>query len=92
VSASKPSFASATDAGPSGSYTKYCCPSRGVIMFGRSQPDHPACETARNGGALGGVEPIEIASEHAIFALRPRELAAALARQADPHVRLDFEG
>jgi pimeloyl-ACP methyl ester carboxylesterase len=26
-----------------------------------------------------GVEPIEIASEHAVFALRPRELAAALA-------------
>jgi len=26
-----------------------------------------------------GVEPIEIASEHAVFALRPRELAAVLA-------------
>lgn len=27
-----------------------------------------------------GVEPIEITSEHAVFAIRPRELAAVLAR------------
>jgi pimeloyl-ACP methyl ester carboxylesterase len=31
-----------------------------------------------------GVEPIEIASDHAVFALQPRELAAVLAATADP--------
>jgi hypothetical protein len=31
-----------------------------------------------------GVEPIEIASDHAVFALQPRELAAVLAARADP--------
>lgn len=34
-----------------------------------------------------GVEPIEIASEHAVFALKPRELAAVLAGQAAPQER-----
>jgi hypothetical protein len=34
-----------------------------------------------------GVEPIEIASEHAVFTFQPRELAAVLAGQADPRER-----
>jgi pimeloyl-ACP methyl ester carboxylesterase len=34
-----------------------------------------------------GVEPIEIASEHAVFTLQPRELAAVLAGQAAPRER-----
>ena len=31
-----------------------------------------------------GVEPIEIASDHAVFTLQPRELAAVLATRAGP--------
>ena len=58
---------------------------------GRSLPDVPRTYVLcmedqiipparqREVAARLGVEPIEIASEHAIFALRPRELAAALA-------------
>ena len=34
--------------------------------------------------AFLGVEPVEIASDHAVFALQPRELAAVLAASADP--------
>ena len=35
----------------------------------------------REMAARPGVEPIEIASEHAVFAQQPRELAAVLAEQ-----------
>jgi hypothetical protein len=31
-----------------------------------------------------GVDPIEIASDHAVFSLRPRELAPLLTAEADP--------
>jgi len=37
-----------------------------------------------------GVEPIEIASEHAVFTFRPRELATVLAGSADPRERPGF--
>jgi hypothetical protein len=33
-----------------------------------------------------GVEPIEIASDHAVFTLRPHELAGILAAQGVPRV------
>ena len=58
---------------------------------GRSLPDVPRTyilctedkilppEKQREMAARLGVEPIEIASDHAVFALRPRELAAVLA-------------
>jgi pimeloyl-ACP methyl ester carboxylesterase len=39
----------------------------------------------REQAARLGVEPVEIASEHAVFAQRPRELAALLVSYADPH-------
>jgi hypothetical protein len=59
---------------------------------GRSLPDVPrtyilctqdqiiAPARQRELAARLGVEPIEIACEHAVFTLRPRELAALLAR------------
>lgn len=62
---------------------------------GRSLPDVPRTyilctedqiippARQREMAARLGVGPIEIASDHAVFTLRPRELAAALAAQAD---------
>ena len=63
---------------------------------GRSLPDVPTTyvlctedallppTTQREMAARLGVEPIEIASDHAVFTLQPLELAAVLATSADP--------
>ena len=39
-----------------------------------------------------GVEPIEIASDHAVFTLRPRELAGILAGSGAPRVARPHAG
>jgi hypothetical protein len=51
---------------------------RAYILCTEHQIIPPARQ--REMAARLGVEPIEIASEHAVFTFRPRELAAVLAR------------